>query len=140
VSNPLLLRSSKHFLKASMLWHADGFEEDAFASLLFALEGCLLLFQDAAQMPTDRLNRKFIRAAFQETFVYGETMFYFVEEALGWGGTRAQLVHPHLAFEGGWIPFMMADDYYEFHKMVRALLMFLVTGDSFTDYELAPGS
>jgi hypothetical protein len=137
VSHPLLLRTAKHFLKSSMLWRADGFSEDAFANLLFALEGCMLLFQDSWGEPTDRLNRKLLRNILVATYEHGESMLHFMEEALGWGGTRAQLVHPHLAFEDGWIPFMMADDYYEFHKMVRALLSYLVTGTSFRDYELA---
>jgi hypothetical protein len=30
----------------------------------------------------------------------------------------------------------MADDYYEYNQIVRALLKYLVTGESYRDYEL----
>src|SRR5262249_45343699 len=46
VSHPVLLRTASHYLKAAMLWRTEGLEEDALARLLFALEGCLLLFQE----------------------------------------------------------------------------------------------
>lgn len=139
VSHQLLLRTAKLLLKSSMLWHTDGFSEDALANLCFALEGCMLLFQDVLDAPTDRLNRKLLRETLVATFEHGNFMYDLVEEALGWGGTRAQLVHPHLALEGGWLPLMTANEYFELHRMVRLFLTYLVTGTSFDEYPLSPG-
>jgi hypothetical protein len=137
VSHPLLLRTASHYLRATMLWRAEGHTEDALARLLFALEGCLLLMQETHGGRTDRLDRRHLRAVFAQTYVRGEGLYDFIEDATGWGGTRARIVHPQLAVTEGWTPYLMADDYYEYASIVRALLMYVVTGETFYDYELA---
>jgi len=137
VSSPLLLRTAGHHLKASMLWATDGFREDALANLLFALEGCLLLFQEAEGAQTERLDRRLVTDIFQRTYLHGDSTMHFVEEGLGWGARRAQIIHPQLANENGWKPLIFGEDYYLFDKMVRALLTYLITGRTFEDYELA---
>jgi hypothetical protein len=137
VSHPLLLRTASHYLRATMLWRAEGHTEDALARLLFALEGCLLLMQETHGGRTDRLDRRHLRALFAQTYVRGEGLYDFIEDATGWGGTRARIVHPQLAVTEGWTPYLSADDYFEYASIVRALLMYLVTGETFYDYELA---
>jgi|GEM_PF-4456719 len=137
VSSPLLLRTAGHYLKASMLWATDGFREDALANLLFSLEGCLLLFQEADGAQTDRLDRRLLTEIFRRIYLHGDTTLHFIEEGLGWGAHRAQIIHPQLAQENGWKPLIFSDDYYLFDKMVRALLTYLITGRTFEDYELA---
>ncbi len=140
VSSPLLLRTAGHYLKASMLWATDGFREDALANLLFALEGCMLLFQEGNGAQTERLDRPLLTEIFRRTYLHGESTMHFVEEGLGWGARRAQIIHPQLATENGWKPLIFGEDYYLFDKMVRALLTYLISGRSFEDYELAEGS
>jgi hypothetical protein len=120
-----------------MLWRTDGFTEDALASLFFALEGCLLLFQELAGGRKDRLDRRLLRHSFSTIYDSGEFLYDFIEEAMRWGGTRARIIHPQLATSEGWTPFLMADDFYDYDKIVRALLTYLVTGETFEDYELA---
>jgi len=137
VSHPLLLRTTSHYLRATMLWRAEGHTEDALARLLFALEGCLLLMQGTHGGRTDRLDRRHLRAVFAQAYVGGEGLYDFIEEATGWGGTRARIVHPQLAVTEGWTPYLMADDYFEYASIVRALLMYVVTGETFHDYKLA---
>ena len=136
VSHLLLLRTASHYLKATMLWATEGLTEDALARLLFALEGCLLLMQEVYGGRDDRLDRKFLRDVFAHTYVQGETLYEFIEEATGWGGTRARIVHPQLAITEGWTPFLTADDYFEYARVVRALLLYVITGTTFDDYEL----
>jgi hypothetical protein len=136
VSHPLLLRTARHYLKSSMLSRTDGMAEDALTNLLFALEGCLLLFQEIEGVSTKRLNRKVLRTVFARRYVHGESTYEFIEDAMGWGGMRAQLVHPQLALTDGWTPALMTDDYYEYHQVTRALLTFLVTGTTHDEYEL----
>jgi hypothetical protein len=140
VSNPLLLRTAGHYLKASMLWATDGFREEALANLLFALEGCLLLFQEAEGAQTARLDRPLLTEIFRRTYRHGQATMRFVEEGIGWGAHRAQMIHPQLADETGWKPLIFGDDYYGFDKLVRALLTYLVAGRSFVDYELTAAS
>jgi hypothetical protein len=123
-----------------MLWATDGFREDALANLLFALEGCLLIFQQIEGAQTGRLDRPLLIEIFRRTFVYGDATFHFVEEGVGWGARRAQIIHPQLANEIGWKPLIFGEDYYGFDKLVRALLTYLVTGQSFGDYELLEGA
>jgi hypothetical protein len=137
ISNPLLLRTAGHYLKASMLWATDGFREEALASLMFALEGCLLLFQELEGAQTARLDRTLLSEIFRRTYCYGDATMHFVEEGIGWGANRAQMIHPQLADQNGWKPLIFGDDYYGFDKLVRALLTYLMTGRSFDDYELA---
>jgi hypothetical protein len=137
VSSPLLLRTAGHYLKASMLWATDGFREDALANLLFSLEGCLLLFQEADGAQTERLDRRLLTEIFRRTYLHGDSTMHFVEEGLGWGAHRAQIIHPQLAKENGWKPLIFGEDYYLFDKMVRALLTYLISGRTFEDYELA---
>jgi hypothetical protein len=136
ISNPLLLRTASHYLKATMLWATDSFREEALASLMFALEGCLLLFQEVEGAQTARLDRPLLSDIFRRTYCYGEATMHFVEEGIGWGANRAQMIHPQLADENGWKPLIFGEDYYGFDKLVRALLTYLITGRSFDDYEL----
>jgi hypothetical protein len=136
ISHPLLLRTARHFLRGSMLWLTDAFTEDALANVMFALEGCLLLLQNRANLRTDRLDRRELRRIFGETFDHGEALYDFIDEAMGWGGTRARIVHPQLSLVEGWTPFLMADDYYDYHQIVRVLLTLVVTGRSFREYPL----
>lgn len=117
-----------------MLWNTDGFAEDALANLFFALEGCLLLFQETAGGPTKKLDRKLLRRIFSETYQHGESLYDFIEEPLGWGGTRARIVHPQLSLVEGWTPFLMAEDFMDFRRVIMALLTYLVTGESVEDY------
>jgi hypothetical protein len=138
ISHPVLLRTASHYVKAAMLWRTEGLTEDALARLLFALEGCLLLFQEIDGGRTDRLDRKLLRQIFVKRYVNGDSLYDFIEEATGWGGTRARVVHPQLANVEGWIPQLMADDYYEYAEVVRALLTFLVTSESHENYEMNP--
>ena len=42
------------------------------------------------------------------------------------GRTRAQVVHPKAATRDGWIPFLMQDDLYEAHEMLRSSTRALV--------------
>ena len=133
VSHPLLLRTAQHYLKSSMLWSTDGFAEDALLNLMSALEGCLLLFQDFAGARTDRIDRKELRAIFSRIYVHGDADYEFIEKA-GWGSLRARLVHPQVALH--WSPGVTAEDYFDYHPIVRALLTYLVTGASFEDYPL----
>ena len=137
VSHQILLRTARNYVKAAMLARTDGFHDDAITSLFYALEGCLLMFQEIEGRSTTRIDRKLLRAVFTKLYRDGESVFDFVEEAMGWGGTRAQLVHPQLAESSGWVPSLYADDWYEYDRVVRALLTYLVTGQTFEDYELA---
>jgi hypothetical protein len=136
VSHPLLLRTSRHYLKSSMLWNTEGLEEEALANVFFALEGCLLLFQEVHGERSDKLDRTALRRVFSHTYVGGEGLYDFIDDAMGWGGTRARVVHPQLAHSDGWMPYLAADDYFEYHRIVRLLLTYVVTGSTFWDFEL----
>jgi hypothetical protein len=116
-----------------MLWTTYGFTEEAVATLLFALEGCLHLVQEAAGGREGKLDRRLLRQEFNNRFDLGEGIYNRVEEAMGWGGMRAQRVHPHLAWTEGWKPYLEPDDYYEHDRLVRALLTQLVTGATFEE-------
>lgn len=134
VSHALLLRTAHHYVKSSMLWHTDGFAEEAVAALLFALEGCLRMVQEVAGGRDDKLDRRLLRQEFSQRFAHGDGLYDTIEEAMGWGGIRAQLVHPHLAWTEGWKPMLEPDDYYDYDRLVRALMTQLVTGTTFEEY------
>jgi hypothetical protein len=101
-----------------------------------ALGRKLLLFQELAGGRTDKMDRKLLPTVFADVYYNGEVTYEHIEEGLGWGGTRAQLVHPGVAGEAGWTPSFFADDYYVYDFLLRALLTYLVTGDTFEDYPL----
>jgi hypothetical protein len=136
VAHPVLLRTAHQYVKSTILWCMEGFQDEAVAHLLFALEGCLLLFQEVYGGRTDRLDRPFLRKVFDHTYEHGAGLYDSVESVLGWGGMRAQLVHPQVAHSEGWLPFVDPEDYYEHDRTVRALLTYLVTDETFEDYEL----
>lgn len=106
-----------------------------FRTSFFALEGCLLLFQEIHGEQSDRLDRRLLRKLFADVYHGGEGLYDFIDDALGWGGTRARIVHPQLAFTDGWKPMLSAEDYFEYSRIVRALLTYIVTGTTFRDYE-----
>jgi len=133
ISDPLLLRTSTHLIKSGMLWASDGFAEDAYAALLMALEGSVLLLQRSAGGRVDRVKPKLARRALVARFEYGDFFADEIESLLGWGGHRAQLVHPQVSVSWGWKPFAMAEDFYETHRFVRLLLLNAVTGLGFSD-------
>jgi len=139
VSHLLLLRTARYYVKAMMLWHTRGLEEDAVANVFFSLEGCLLLFQEIHGARNDKLDRKLLRNLFADVYDHGAGLYDYIDDAMGWGGTRARIVHPQLALMDGWTPNLSAEHYFEYKRIVSALLMYIVTGTTFFDYELQGG-
>jgi hypothetical protein len=86
-------------------------------------------------------SKRFLRRFFVDTYENGEWMYDYVEEVLGWGGTRAVLIHPQLAIVEGWAPFLAAEDWFELRRFVKALLTYAVTGETFEyDFDLRGAS
>jgi len=133
ISDPLLLRTSTHLIKSGMLWASDGLAEDAYAALLMALEGSVLMLQRSSGGKSDRVKPSLARSALKDRFEAGEYFADEIESMLGWGGHRAQLVHPQVSVNWGWKPSAMAEDFYETHRLVRLLLLNVVTGLGFSD-------
>jgi hypothetical protein len=140
VSHALLLRTARHYVRAAMLWWSDGLEDEAVANVFFALEGCLLLFQEIRGGTSVKLDRKFLSRCFSEVFERGETLYEFIDDAVGFGGTRARIVHPELAWTEGWVPILQADDYFEYGEVVRLLLGYIVVGETFPGYDFRSAS
>jgi len=122
----LLLRTTTFLVKAKMLWREDAFREDAIANIFFALEGCMLLLQRKHGLRHDKVDRKHLPALFDSLFRQGSELFDFIDEAIGWGGSRANIVHAQTDTSDSWIPPLMADDFYEYDELVRVILNYVV--------------
>lgn len=123
ITNQLLMRTSVHLLKAIMLWDNRTFAEDAIGHVLFSLEGNFhLLYQKWGGQ--GKINLKFLEAKFTEQFTEGQDLFNHIKAAYK---KRIQFVHPETDWGSDWNPFLEADDFYEYFKISRALLLYYLT-------------
>jgi hypothetical protein len=132
IRDNLLLRTASHLVKSRMLGMKSAFQEDATANTMFALEGCLRLMlrkMGAPNREPSQANLSRLRSYFRQQFPYGLDTFDFVEEAMAWGGLRADLVHTEVDFKRGWYPNVGAEDLFEYWELTRALLLWILTDE-----------
>ena len=131
IQDDLLLRTCNYFVKARMHWDNLIYAEEAITNNFFCLEGCLHLIQKKYGDFNPKLNRKLLSKVFKEEIPNGENLFDFIQEGYS---TRISLVHPEPEWGAEWDPFIMADDFYEYYKICRILLNFILIDRVIDDY------
>ena len=130
----LTLRTAFLLVKSASLWSHGGriYGEDAAANLFFALEGCLHLIHRRISS-----SSKF---QFAPVVEHIEALF---SSKPGYPGMledahekRVQIVHAEPRIDVGWLPNLMADDFYENFGMANDLFYYAVTGDTLPEEEL----
>lgn len=134
INDFLLLRVATYLVKGTMLWRPEPYREEALANIFFALEGCLLLLQKKHNLPFDKIDRKNLPNLFNELFIQGEGLFDFIDEAVGWGGRRASIVHPQLSAEYSWLPPLSFEDFRDYQEIVRMILTYVLTDYIYSDF------
>lgn len=127
----LALRTAFLLIKSASLWSYGGhiYGEDAAANLFFALEGCLhLIHRRISSSPNFQ---------FAPVLKHIETLF---TSKPGYAGMledahekQVQIVHPEPRVDIGWLPNLMADDFYENFGMANDLFYYAITGDTLPD-------
>lgn len=123
ISDVLLLRTCNYFVKSRMLWNNQVFYEDAIANSLFCLEGCLHLLQKKYGDNNNKLNLKLLNDIFIKDIPYGENLFEFIKEGYE---NRIIFVHPEPKWGAEWSPYLLTEDYYDYLKICRSLLNFIL--------------
>lgn len=131
IQNDLLLRTCNYFIKARMHWDNDINAEEAVNSNFFCLEGCLHLIQKKLGDLKPKLNRKLLLDFFKNDFPNGENLFDFIQEGYS---KRISLVHAEPEWGAEWDPFIISEDYYEYFKICRILLNFVLIERFIDDY------
>jgi hypothetical protein len=124
-SDELQMRTLFYLVKSRMLWTNRCFGEDAIANVMFCLEGALLLLQRRNALQDDKIDTKALSEIFKSTFRRGEELFEFVSEGYD---KRISIVHPSPSDGPKWMPFLLADDFYEYYDIARMLLIYLACG------------
>ncbi len=123
ISDHLLLRTCNYFVKAIMHWSNQIYIEEAIANSFFCLEGCLHLIQKKYGDHNLKLNMKLLNEVFKNDIPYGENLFEFIKEGYE---KRNTLVHAEPEWGADWSPFLTAEDFYEYFKLCRELLNFIL--------------
>lgn len=134
INDFLLLRVATYLVKGTMLWRPEPYREEALANIFFALEGCLLLLQRKHNLQSDKIDRKNLPTLFNKLFAQGEGLFDFVDEAVGWGGRRASIVHPQLSTDYSWLPQLSFEDFRDYQEIVRMILTYVLTDHIYSDF------
>ncbi len=117
--NQLLLRTLYLLTKSRMLWENGIFGEDAISNIFFAVEGALLLIQEANGGTSDKINLLLLEEIFAQQFHRGKDTFEFIKEAYE---KRIKIVHPNPRGGTYWAPFLIQDDFYEYYEIVIELV------------------
>jgi len=64
-----------------------------------------------------------LKKIFIENIQHGENLFEFIQERYS---TRITLVHPEPEWGAEWKPFITAEDFYDYFKISRSLLNFIL--------------
>jgi hypothetical protein len=123
IQDDLLLRTSNYFVKAIMHWDNPINAEEAITNTFFCLEGCLHLIQKKYEYFSPKLNLELIKKVFKNEIPYGENLFEFIREGYD---TRITLVHAEPEWGSEWDPFVTSEDFYEYFKLCRILLNFVL--------------
>ncbi len=107
-----------------MLWHNWNFGEEAIANVFFSLEGCVHLIQEKQGVHQAGLDLKKIRDVFVDNFENGDDLFEFIQEAYE---KRIAIVHAKPFGTPEWTPFLMADDFYDYFDVAKALINYVLT-------------
>jgi hypothetical protein len=134
INDYLLLRVATYLVKGTMLWRPEPYREEALANIFFALEGCLLMLQRKHDLRFDKIDRRNLPKLFNELFAQGEGLFDFIDEAVGWGGRRASIVHPQLSAEYSWLPPLSFEDFRDYQEIVRMILTYVLTDHIYSDF------
>lgn len=125
IQNDLLLRTCNYFVKSWMHWGNSINAEEAIANNFFCLEGCLHLIQKKHGDNKRKLNFKLLKDVFEKKIPHGDHLFDYLQ----WGyRTRIKLVHPEPEWGAEWKPFVTSEDFYEYFKISKSLLNFILLG------------
>ncbi|RCW89718.1 hypothetical protein [Winogradskyella arenosi] len=130
IQDELLLRTCNYFVKSIMHWENTINAEEAIANVFFCLEGCLHLIQKKYGDFDTRLNFKLLKSVFNKEIENGENLLNFIKDGYS---TRITLVHPEPAWGAEWKPFVCSDDFYEYFRICRSLLNFILI-DEYKEY------
>jgi hypothetical protein len=130
IQDDLLLRTCNYFVKAKMHWENTINAEEAIANNFFCIEGCLHLLQKKYGDNKPKLNFKLLKEVFKRDIPQGESLFDFIQEGYR---TRIMLVHPEPEWGAEWKPFITSEDFYDYFKISRSLINFILT-DKYTDF------
>lgn len=131
IKDDLLLRTCNYFVKAIMHWDNPINAEEAVTNNLFCLEGCLHLIQKKYEDFKPKLNLKLLEEVFKNEFKYGGNLFEFIREGYG---TRITLVHAEPEWGAEWNPFVTSEDFYDYFKICRMLLNFILIDRHIEDF------
>lgn len=131
IQNDLLLRTCNYFIKARIHWDNEINAEEAVNSNFFCIEGCLHLIQKKLGDLKPKLNRTLLQDFFKNDFPNGENLFDFIQEGYE---KRISLVHAEPEWGAEWDPFIISEDYYEYFKICRILLNYIIINRFIDDY------
>jgi hypothetical protein len=131
IRDNLALRTAFLLIKAASLWsHASRtFGEDATASLFFGLEGCLRLIHRRISKGKN-FELKPTIAHIEAKFPHMPGYVWMLEDAYE---KRIQIVHPEPRKHIGWLPNLMAEDFFENYVMATDLFYYAITGETLPD-------
>lgn len=131
IQDDLLLRTCNYYVKARMHWDNLIFAEEAIINNFMCLEGCLHLIQKKFGDYKPQLNRKLLAEVFTNHIPKGENLFDFINEGYN---KRITLVHPEPKWGAEWDPFITSEDFYDYFKINRILLNFILIDRHLDDY------
>jgi hypothetical protein len=131
IRNDLLLRTCNYFVKARMHWDNQIFAEEAIINTFMCLEGCLHLIQKKYGDPKPKLNRVLLKSVFIKDFPNGENLYDYIEEGYE---KRITLIHPEPKWGAAWDPFITSEDFYDYYKICRVVLNFILIDRHLDDY------
>jgi len=131
IQDDLLLRTCNYFVKARMHWENLINAEEAITNNFFCLEGCLHLIQRKYNDFNPKLNRKLLKNVFKEEIPNGENLYDYIEAGYR---TRITLVHPEPVWGSEWDPFVVTEDFYDYYKICRVLLNFILIDRNLSSY------
>ena len=95
------------------------------------LEGCLHLIQKIYGDYKPQLNRQLLQQVFKDDIPDGENYYNFISEGYE---LRISLIHAEPKWGAKWDPFVTMDDFYDYYKINRLLLNFILIGRTFDIY------
>ena len=123
IRDHLLLRTSNYLVKSIMLWKNRMYGEEALANVLFSIEGGLHLMRRKYGDHSKKLNLKLLERVFIDKFPDGSNLFEFIQEGYH---KRISIVHPEPNWGAKWMPFLMAEDFYEYYRISKRLMNFVL--------------
>jgi hypothetical protein len=131
IQDDLLLRTSNYFVKARLHWDNLITAEEAIANSLMCLEGCLHLIQKKHNDNRPHLNMKLIENVFLNKIPNGVNLLEFIKEGYN---KRITLIHAEPKWGADWSPFVTSEDFYEYFKLCRILLNYILITRHLDDY------